>query len=529
MRAIRTLLILSHRYIGIPLSFMFVVWFVSAFFMIYTGGMPRITPAMRIDGATALDFGKITLTPQQAGASAGYTTTEVKLRTVLDRPVYEFMEPGYGSTFIYADTGEVLQELDATRSAQVASAFLDIPADLFSFAGTSHDVDQWTLTQRTDLPLHKFTVADGLGTEVYVSPANAAVSVYTTTSSRALAWLGTIPHWLYFTSLRLNQPLWYELVVWASGIGCVLALLGLCLGITQFRRVRPFSLQRAIPYQGLMRWHYLLGLVFGVFTLTWVFSGLLSMEPFGWTNARGVDVDPAVYSEGELDLAAFPALDAYDWNALAAGNAIKEVEFRWIQGEPYLLASYSVPSDRNSGKRDRLHQPYNIVGQSEAQNMLISARSRQVAAGFDQEQLVAKLDAAVPAAVTEVSLLDDYDDYYYSRGGQLPLPVLRVKFDDPAASWIYVDPRRSELLTLVHKWSRVERWLYNGLHSLDFAFWYHQRPLWDIGVILLLLGGLGTSLLGLYFALRRLKLDCVALVHRLKGNKAPQEISHAIL
>ena len=61
------------------------------------------------------------------------------------------------------------------------------------------------------MPLYKYQVADGLGTQVYVSPDNALVSVYTTTQSRALAWLGTIPHWLYFTGLRNNQPLWYSL------------------------------------------------------------------------------------------------------------------------------------------------------------------------------------------------------------------------------------------------------------------------------------------------------------------------------
>jgi hypothetical protein len=52
--------------------------------------------------------------------------------------------------------------------------------------------------------------------------------------------------------------------------------------------------------------------------------------------------------------------------------------------------------------------------------------------------------------------------------------------------------------------NRVERWLYNGLHSLDFAFWYNS-PAWDVGVIALSLGGLSTSAMGLYLGLRRLR------------------------
>ena len=58
-------------------------------------------------------------------------------------------------------------------------------------------------------------------------PQTAEVSVLTTRRSRALAWVGTIPHWLYFAPLRLNGPLWTRIVVWTSALGCVLALIGL--------------------------------------------------------------------------------------------------------------------------------------------------------------------------------------------------------------------------------------------------------------------------------------------------------------
>ena len=44
----------------------------------------------------------------------------------------------------------------------------------------------------------------------------------------------------------------------------------------------------------------------------------------------------------------------------------------------------------------------------------------------------------------------------------------------------------------------------NGLHSLDFSFWYYKRPLWDIGVILLSLGGAALSGIGLVMGFRRI-------------------------
>ncbi|MES2604328.1 MAG: hypothetical protein V4603_05285, partial [Pseudomonadota bacterium] len=159
---------------------------------------------------------------------------------------------------------------------------------------------------------------------------------------------------------------------------------------------------------------------------------------------------------------------------------------------------------------------------------LVDATTGQMHSGFEPEALVATLDAAIPeATATEFALLDEYDDYYYSRGDQLPLPVLRVKFNDENESWLYADPEKGQLLSLIHKWSRVERWVYSGLHSLDFAFWYHKRPLWDIGVLFLLTGGLATSLLGLYFGMRRLKTDVVTLIKKMSRKKAAEELTHA--
>ena len=119
---------------------------------------------------------------------------------------------------------------------------------------------------------------------------------------------------------------------------------------------------------------------------------------------------------------------------------------------------------------------------------------------------MARLRTAVPdAQIADSQLLTEYDSYYYSRGRQTPLPVLRVKFDDPAQTWFYIDPEMSQLLSQVPRLARVERWLYNGLHSLDFSFWYQKRPLWDIGMILLSLGGLASSGIGLYLGVKRLR------------------------
>ncbi len=506
MRLLRRFLVLSHRYLGIALSLLFVMWFASGIVMIYAGGMPQLSPQLRLERLPTLDFARVQLSPAEVMQKSGMAgeAARVSLSSVMDRPAYRLQ--GSRLETVFADTGEVLQEISLEQARAVASRFVNLPEDKVRFVRTVDEPDQWMLQQERELPAHKFRVDDADGTEIYVSPYFAEVVQFTTRKQRALAWAGTIPHWLYFTSLRTHQPLWYKVVVWSSGLGCVLAAMGLILAFTQFRRTRPFKLSASIPYAGWMRWHYILGALFGVFALTWVFSGLLSMEPFAWTNATGLEVPGDVFSGGPPQLEQFEVNNAASWRQLANGRSIKEVQFVRIQDEHY----YAVRLvDAAESARERLHQPYNVAGRRAADELLVDARTLQVRhEPFSVDSLLARLQAALPDEhIVEHTLLSDYDAYYYSRARRSPLPVLRVKFGDEAQTWFYVDPQKSELLAVVHRLNRVERWLYNGLHSLDFSFWYDKRPLWDISVIALCLGGLATSCIGLFLGFKRLRRD----------------------
>ena len=137
---------------------------------------------------------------------------------------------------------------------------------------------------------------------------------------------------------------------------------------------------------------------------------------------------------------------------------------------------------------------------------LVDARGLQVKdAPFSPDSILAELQRTVSDAhIVEQTVLDQYDAYYYSQGNAAPLPVLRVKFDDPAETWYYFDLMTSEAVAANHRLSRIERWLFNGLHSLDFSFWYNRRPFWDFGMIALSLGALATSSIGMYLGFRRL-------------------------
>lgn len=500
----RRYLILSHRYLGICISLMLVVWFASGIVMMYAGGMPRLDPQLRLSRLPAMDFARVEVSAAQATERVPAGHGPPTLSTLQGRPAWRFAG---GNIAVFADDGTVLQPLDVAAATEVASRFAGVPATEVRLERQLDEPDQWTLgSRRQHSTLLKFQIEDGRGTEVYVSPQAAEVVQMTTRRTRALAWIGTIPHWLYFASIRVNQPVWYRLVVGLSSAACVLAVLGLILAWTQFRRSRPFRLAKSVPYRGGMRWHYISGTLFGVFALTWAFSGLMSMEPWDWTNARGLRIDRDALAGGNGDGSLLSQLDGDRLAAAAAPRIIKEVGLQYILGRPYFSLQTSAAEAPEATRAERLHQPYAVGGRGEDGHVLVDAGTfEKLAAALPVDVLVRAVQAAVPGhRILDQQLLNDYDSYYYSRRRQTVLPVLRLKFDDPMQSWIYIDPRTAGIVAQVHKYSRIERWLYNGLHSLDFKFWYGRRPLWDIGMILLLGGGLVSSGIGLYLGLKRL-------------------------
>lgn len=505
VRSVATrILIQLHRWVGIIVGLVAVVWFASGIAMMYVGGMPRITPQQRLDHLPALDFQQIRLSAAQAaarfeGENAGPGPGVPRLLMVQGRPAWRFA----GDRTVFADDGSPQVPVDEAGAMAVARQFPGAGAVPLRLVGRLQTADQWTLSMRRG-PLLKFEADDGQGTQLYVSLRAAEVVQATTRSDRLKAWIATIPHWLYFSALRQNQPLWYRIVVWLSAFVCLLALLGLVLAFTQWRRTRPMDLKKAIPYRGGMRWHYITGSVFGAFALTWAFSGLLSMEPFDWTNVEGIAIPRDAMSGGTPQLAEFADVDLDALPALVAPRFIKEVGFTRIHGDHYLVLRTSATA-AGKAPRERAHQPYSVGVAQEGEMLVHAATLKPREQPFDSEAILARLHAALPdMPVMQHALLNEYDDYYYSRGGQLGLPVLRVKLGDELQTWLYFDARTSELVANVHRYSRVERWLYNGLHSLDFRFWHSKRPLWDLVMITLLLGGLAASSLGVYYGVTRL-------------------------
>ena len=86
-------------------------------------------------------------------------------------------------------------------------------------------------------------------------------------------------------------------MIWSSGIGTISAILGVVIGLWMYspsRKYRYAGTATSIPYRGQKRWHTVFGLIFGVATVTYAFSGMLSMDPFPSFNDRSQQRQPGI-------------------------------------------------------------------------------------------------------------------------------------------------------------------------------------------------------------------------------------------
>ena len=504
----RRVLIYSHRWLGIAGSLLFIVWFASGIVLMYAG-MPALDPGERLARAPVLDLSTARLDIGEAAVRAGFTPVRIVVGMHGDRPVYRFAGAG-GWTTIYADTGEAAGALQPEQALEIARGFAP------EHAGTArHDArltapDQWTLQSQVFFPLHRVRLGDDAATVLYVSDRTVEPVLETTRRSRGWAYLGAVPHWLYFTPLRSRASVWSDLVIGLSMLGCLLALSGIAWGLWRVSVPAVYRLREGSshsPYAGLMRWHHYAGLVFGVFTFTWVFSGGLSMDPWSWHPGTG-----ATAAQRRAVTGGPPRLGPLTADRLRAavheiGESFppKELEVLQLANEPHVLAV-----DPAGAPPESLTLPTTLATlRSRApEQRLVSMLhpERGAFARFSDERIEAMAAAAMPgAAIEEAAWLRAYDAYYYDRSRRRSLPVLRATYDDADATWLYFDPYRGAIARKEERLTRVNRWLYRGLHGLDFPSLYARRPLWDVIVIGLSVGGILLSVTSVAQAWRRLR------------------------
>ena len=500
---IKRSLMFVHRWLGIALCVVFLLWFPSGIGMMYWT-FPDVSRDDRLERSPALDASTIKLSPAEALKALGADDPgAIRLNTFDGRPAYRIGGFG-GQSIVYADTGEEQLEVPMDMVHRAAAAWTGQKAETATVEEMT-DVDQWTVqTRLRDLqPLYKFSFPDGQ--QVYISANSGEVEQYTTIGSRWGAYVGAIPHWLYFTPLRKHGAEWSRVVIWSSGIGTGAAILGIIVGVWMYspsKKYRNAGAPTSIPYRGQKRWHTIFGLVFGLGAATWAFSGMLSMDPFpqrtnrprggGAQIARGNGATPRNIQaalRGRTDLDAFQRKSPTAALAQLSGLQVKELELTSFMGAPGYLATLADGTTR------------------------IVPVDGEPTTGFTPEHISEFVTKTVGReALAEIRTLDQYDMYYLDRRRERPLPVVLAKLNDEGGTRYYIDPKTSRVISSYNARNWMSRWAYHGLHSLDFPWLYNYRPLWDIVVITFMVGGTALCVTSLVLAWRVLGRKVRAIV-----------------
>lgn len=485
-------LYLTHRWLGIALCAFFAMWFVSGVVMMYVG-YPKLTPAERLQHLPALDAAAPLLSPAQALERAGVGGALKDLRLAAasgGRPMY-FATPagarGGEVMVIDALSGEHLPTVDADWALASAAAYAASGQGLEYLDSIEEDAFTHSRGLDAHRPLHRVQLADADQTRLYISGQTGEVVRDATRTERLWNYAGAWIHWLYPFRGNAFNAYWSDIVNWLSIAGIGVALAGTVVGIMRWRFTRPYRSGARSPYPGrMMRWHHVTGLLFALVTITWIFSGLMSMNPWRIFDSGAAPLRQTTVQGAALQPSARYATP----QALvaAAGAAVRELRWQMVLDRPTVFAQTA------SGAAQ-------LLDASTAQPLTL-----------DPQALKAAAARLLPFPVARIETLTDYDLYYYARAphsmmgaSERPLPIWRIVFDDPHASWVHLDPHTGNVLGRLDSHKRASRWLFALLHSWDWLPLLERRPLWDITLVGLSLGGLLLSGSGMVIGWRRLR------------------------
>nr|WP_299382225.1 PepSY domain-containing protein [Allomuricauda sp.] len=456
---------------------MFLIWFLSGFVMMYKS-FPFLSENDRISGQEVVRYTTTGL-PHPVSVFPEYrhqSSTMLRVNSILGKPVYHLITKDGKLVSRYAHTKDVV-EIDESSALHIAKKFTGIDSN--AKITVLDKVDQWIPRPKYQkhLPVFKVCFEDKAGTYVHVSSKTGEVISNTSRSDRVWAWLGAIPHWIYLKEIRMHATFWSQLCIWLSFFGLIVALSGIITGIVRYKKKPKAKFKRF--KDKWYNFHYYTGLVFGLFVCTWVFSGFMSMSPFNWSY-------DFTLSDQEISL--------WEGKVSSLGN-ISDKE--WINFQQTIQTNHTKEAHFSTFSEKLFSTQYDT---QKTKSVCLSHLNYQPTE-TNLSQQIKNLDES--DSITSIELLEAYDNYYYDRHNIKKLPVFKVTTNNQIG--YYIDSSNGKVLLRSDITNKLERWLYHGLHTLDFHFLTSNRPLWDILMIVLLLGGTLVCITALGLGIKFLK------------------------
>lgn len=482
---------LVHRWLGIGGCLLMLLWFVSGMVMLFIG-YPKLTPGERLAALPLLGDARGWQGLSVLPAAVQAEPEAVALTTLRGEPAYVVRSGGNVGAWS-ARTGQVLLPVSAQRAEASAAQFAGGQA----FVGAMRvDEDRWTHSRALDAhrPLYRVEVGGAQPGDLYVSSHTGEVVLDAPHVQQRWNYVGAWLHWLYFLRMQSVDPVWTWVVIVLSALCTVAAVSGIVVGVWRWRFRGHYRSGAKTPYvESWMRWHHLIGLCAAAFVFTWIFSGLMSMNPLGVFSSTREAIDSGRYRGGAVAVDGVLGEPA-KLLAVADAERFRPVEIQWrrIGGE-----LFAVLLDGQGDTR--------IVSGSNGHLQV----TRLLPATWLQQKVRALSDAPMQGFVVRHAA----DAYFYPRAPEAMngaavrrFPVAVVDFGDAEATRVYLDLATGDpLLTMGHR-ERVGRWLFYFLHSWDLPAMLRQEGA-RLGLLLLLsLAGTALCATATVIGYRRLRM-----------------------
>ncbi len=464
-------LTVAHRWLGICLGILVLAWCASGMVMMYVP-YPSLTRTEALAGLSPLDLTDCCHLRESMGVTP-LMLDGFRVETAAGGdPLLRGRLAGGEPLTVNLVSGRVLDDWTDAALIREGEAFAAAQGWSPPVASKRIDDDQWTVQASYDAHRPMLRLGNDDGREWYLSNASGEVVQETAAAERAWNMVGAVTHWLYPTALRRHVGLWSQVVIWLTVVSLFLTLAGIVIGISHYRVRRD---RRRSPFRGWTLWHHYSGLVFGLLTLTWLASGLLSMNPWG-------ALTPTDFGRERTQLNGTHHTVGEAVRALSRVAGVVPAGTVRLESVGWMGRSHLLAWDRDGGVTRLFRET--VAGP-------VSLREARAAA------------AVLRGADVSVDELDEPDAYHYRLKGAAELPVFRLRYADGVR--LYVSPATGSLVTAAGTTDRWFRWLFDALHRGDFSAFVRTRPLWD-GMMLVLLGGVSLGVAtGVWLGFRRVR------------------------
>ncbi len=464
-----------HNFTGTVMSIVFLIWFLSGFVLIFTG-FPHSSRAKKFKHLKPLTYAEV----KSIDSVPQVAKSKVELEKLEETAVFRIYKGRKSQKIYNATTLQQYNDFTANDAIRIVENYMQSSVKNIQ---KNTELDMWMPWSyySTVLPIYECEMDDEKNSVVYLSSKTGTIVQNTNTKSRWLAYVGAIPHWVYFKNIRKQKGLWVNIVTWLAAFGVFVSISGIFVGFFRLKKRRKNKRERRkiTPYKKFWyKWHHITGFIFGLFVFTFILSGLISVTDVpGWLVSKNPQASKIRKWNQKLNIKAHTYKPVDVWNALEEKTNVRKFAWKTVMNTPYCHVYYN----------DHTHPQVYVYKQDSIYRV----------ARHSESEIMRWAKKIFPDEKLELELITEYNyDYKKSAMRNLILPVYRVNVANDYNTQVYVNPETGEKVRVVDNNSTARRWLFRGLHKFDFPIFNKYDWLRKLLLILASIAGTIISLTG---------------------------------